>query len=60
MHYSPFCIHWRGKLRNLVNRAKNIYIYFKYRFTFTSNGGAVVELQAVDLEVVGSPPACIL
>ncbi len=57
MHFSPFCIHWRGKLRNLLNRAKNIYIYLRYYFNFKSNGGAVVELQAVDPEIVGSPPA---
>ncbi len=39
MHFSPFCIHWRRKLRNLLNRAKNIYIYLRYCVCFTSNGG---------------------
>ncbi len=27
MPFSLFCIHWHGKLRNLLKRAKNIYIY---------------------------------
>jgi hypothetical protein len=60
MHFPPLCIHWSGILRNLVNIAKNVYIFLKYGFGVTSNGGAVVESQAADPEDAGSPPTCVL
>ncbi len=60
MHFPPLCIHWSGISRNLVNMAKNVYILLKYYTRITSNGGAVVESQAADLEDDGSPPTCVL
>ncbi len=60
MHFSPLCIHWSGILRNLINMAKNVYIFLKYCAQITSSGGAVVESQAANLEDAGSPPTCVL
>jgi hypothetical protein len=60
MHFPPLCIHWSGILRNLVNMAKNVYIFLKYCAGITSNGGAVIESQAADPEDAGSPPTCVL
>ncbi len=60
MHFPPLCIHWSGILRNLVNMAKNVYIFLKFCSYITSNGGAVVESQAADPEDAGSPPTGVL
>jgi hypothetical protein len=60
MHFPPLCIHWSGILRNLINMAKNVYIFLKYCICITSNGGAVVESQAADPEDAGLPPTCVL
>jgi hypothetical protein len=60
MHFPPLCIHWSGILRNLVNKAKNVYIFLKYCASITSNGGAVVESQAADPEDAGSPATRVL
>ena len=40
--------------------AKNVYIFLKYGFGVTSNGGAVVESQAADPEDAGSPATRVL